>query len=334
MKEFKFAAYRSPFFISSIYLFMSALWITFSDQWVLAYVDDPVQITAIQTYKGWFFISVSAILIFILVLSSNKNFIKLFNRYITTLKNFNNKLEAQVEERTLQLKQANEELESFSYSVSHDLRSPLRAISGYTGMLNENYKDKLDESGNNFLDIIRSEVKRMDVLIDDLLAFSRLNRTGLKLVDFNMKELVEKSVSDLVHAYPDLDFEIDLEELHDTSGDPNLLKQVWTNLIDNAFKYHKKEEKPVIIIGSTLEEKSNEIRYFVRDKGVGFDMKYADKLFGVFQRLHSKDEFEGTGIGLATVKRIISRHNGTVWAESEKDQGSTFYFTLPLHTDH
>ncbi len=333
MKEFKSAAYRSPFIISAIYLFLSAVWITFSDQWVLTYFDDPVQITSVQTYKGWFFITLSAVLIFFLILTSNKNFIKLFDRHVSTLKNFNHQLEQKVEDRTIQLKQTNEELESFSYSVSHDLRSPLRAINGYSNILNEEYKEQLDENGKKFLAIIRNEVKRMDMLIDDLLAFSRLNKTGLKRIDFNMKELVENSVEELVHAYPGLEFEIDVEELHDTPGDPKLLKQVWKNLIDNAFKYQKSGEKPIIKIGSVPEQKNNNILYYIKDNGVGFNMKYADKLFGVFQRLHSKDEFDGTGIGLATVKRIISRHNGSVWAESEKEKGSTFYFSLPLEVN-
>ena len=331
MNQFKSAAYKSPLIISGVYLFFSALWIAFSDQWVLNYVDDPVQITTIQTYKGWFFISLSAVVIYFLVLTSNKNFIKLFDRHLSVQKSFNDELEKQVADRTFQLEQINEELESFSYSVSHDLRSPLRAISGYTTLLVEDYKEKLDQKGEQFLGIIKSEVIRMGELIDDLLSFSRISRTGLKISSFDMNELVDSCIVELKRVYPDKDVEFKLEELDDTDGDPALLKQVWTNLLDNAIKYQKRDERAFVQIGCRSEHDSNQITYFIKDKGVGFDMEYADKLFGVFQRLHPKEEFDGTGIGLALVKRIVNRHHGHVWAESELNSGSTFYFSLPMN---
>jgi len=247
------------------------------------------------------------------------------------LKSFNRKLEQQVEERTKQLELINQELESFSYSVSHDLRSPLRAISGYTSLLQEEHSKKLNDEGKDFLGIIESEVKRMGRLIDDLLAFSRLSRTGMQINEFNMEELVQKCIEEISRV-DSLDFvQFNIQDMEKANGDPNLLKQVWVNLISNAVKYRKESEHPVIKIGSVLDAENQRVIYSIQDNGVGFDMKYSDKLFGVFQRLHSEDQFEGTGIGLALVKRIVNRHRGEVWAESEPGIGSTFYFSIPLN---
>ena len=247
------------------------------------------------------------------------------------LKSFNKKLEQQVTERTRQLEIINQELESFSYSVSHDLRSPLRAISGYASLLREDHSKQLKGEGKEFLEIIESEVKRMGRLIDDLLAFSRLSRTGMQMVDFNMENLVRQCVEEIERSVSMDDVQIDIQNLENVIGDSNLLKQVWVNLISNAVKYRKENVSVDIKIRGIFDDANQRVIYSIQDNGVGFDMKYSDKLFGVFQRLHSDDQFEGTGIGLALVKRIVNRHNGEVWAESKPGIGSVFYFSIPLY---
>jgi signal transduction histidine kinase len=246
-------------------------------------------------------------------------------------------LEKKVKDRTKELETANKELEAFSYSVSHDLRAPLRAISGYAMMLKEDYEDSLDDEAKRITGNILSNVKMMGRLIDDLIAFSRLGKREptRRLVD--MKALAESCVTALLPAWPEEKFSIVAGTLPPCLGDEDLLKQVWMNLIGNALKYSVRKDEPFIEIGYTgdpaaaggLTMPAAPV-YFVRDNGAGFDMRYADKLFKVFQRLHSQEEFEGTGVGLALVKRIIDKHKGEVWAESTPGNGAVFYFTLPL----
>lgn len=231
--------------------------------------------------------------------------------------------------RTEELKRSNEELESFSYSVSHDLRSPLRAISGYTSLLLEDYYEKLNSDGKEFLTIINNETKRMGTLIDDLLSFSRLNRKEKVGQMFSMDKLARECVDEVLRTYEVTSPGIEIDNLPMIYGDPKLLRQVWINLISNAIKYQESEQNISITIGLKQSEQKDPKVFFIKDNGVGFDMKYSDKLFGVFQRLHSDDKFEGTGIGLALVRRIINRHGGEVWAESKVGEGSTFYFSLP-----
>ncbi len=225
-----------------------------------------------------------------------------------------------------QLITANKELEAFSYSVSHDLRAPLRAINGYSKILQEDYAEKLDDDAISSLQGILKNSKRMGELIDDLLAFSRLGRTEVKTSEINMTALV-KSVREEEMLGNSNNIEFVVQELLSTKGQQVLIKQVWINLISNAIKYSRHNPKTRIEIGSYY--KDNLVIYYVKDNGVGFDMQYYDKLFGVFQRLHSQEEFEGTGIGLAIVQKIIQRHKGTVWAESKLNEGSCFYFSLP-----
>ncbi|MEX2574943.1 MAG: ATP-binding protein [Balneolaceae bacterium] len=239
----------------------------------------------------------------------------------------NRELESRIKKRTKELESANEELELFSYGVSHDLRTPLRAIGGYTSLLVEDYLDQLDEDGRTFLMTVYDEAQRMGELIDDLLAFSRLSRTEKVGQFFSMKSLIQQSIDEVL-AITDMEPTIEIGDLADVHGDPKLLRQVWVNLLSNAVKYRKTNHIPRISIGSREDDQKNQVVYFIKDDGVGFDMKYADKLFGVFQRLHDDDEFEGTGIGLALTRRIINRHGGRIWAESELDKGSIFYFTL------
>jgi signal transduction histidine kinase len=225
------------------------------------------------------------------------------------------------------LQSANRELESFSYSVSHDLRSPLRSIDGYAQMLEEDYNEQLDETGRRYIRTIRGGSQRMAVLIDDLLTFSRLSRQNLNRTKVDMTALARRAAAEVLETQPDPKPEVDIPELPSVAGDPALLRQVWTNLISNAVKYSSKSASPHVEVRAAREE--GRVRYEVQDNGVGFDMKYADKLFGVFQRLHSTEEYPGTGVGLAIVHRIVSRHAGAVTAQAERGKGATFRFTLP-----
>jgi len=224
------------------------------------------------------------------------------------------------------LKSVNKELEAFSYSVSHDLRSPLRSIDGYAEMLGEEYSSILDEEGNRLLDIIKDSARNMGELIDDLLTFSRMGRKELQRSKIDMTELF-KTVFDELSESVDHKAKIKINKLSSITADASLIKQVLINLISNAIKYSSKKEKPVIEIKSEVSGKYT--IYSVRDNGVGFDMQFSDKLFGVFQRLHSENEFEGTGVGLALVQRIIIKHGGEVWAEAKENEGAVFYFKLP-----
>ena len=233
-------------------------------------------------------------------------------------------LETRVLERTAELEAVNKELSGFSYSVSHDLRAPLRAVDGYARMLEEDYAARLDEEGRRLLTVIRDSAGRMGQLIDDLLNFSRLGRQTMALQTIDVASLVREVVAEMRGDHPAIP---EVRELPPVQGDRALLKQVWLNLVGNAFKYSAKRDAPWIEIGGQVEGEEN--IYWVRDNGAGFDMRYAAKLFGVFQRLHSQDDFSGTGVGLAIVQRVVSRHGGRVWAEGQPDAGACFYFSLP-----
>jgi PAS domain S-box-containing protein len=239
----------------------------------------------------------------------------------------NEELEQRVAERTAQLQAANQELEAFSYSVSHDLRAPLRAIDGFTRILMEDYAPGLEAEGRRVCSIVRTETQRMGQLIDDLLALSRLGRARLQTAAVDMQALATAVFHELTSPEARRRVAFKPEPLAPAAGDPALLRQVWVNLLANALKFSAKREHAVIEIGS--RQMGSETVFWVRDNGAGFDMRYADKLFGVFQRLHSTSEFEGTGVGLAIVQRVIHRHGGRVWAEAAVDQGATFFFTLP-----
>lgn len=239
----------------------------------------------------------------------------------------NDQLEQRVAERTLQLQTANEELEAFSYSVSHDLRAPLRAIDGYASILLEDHAEALGPEGVRLGTIIRGEARRMGELISDLLTLSRVARAPLHKIPVNMRALVEQTCHRLVGGEVPERLEIRLTTIPYCQGDPTLLEQVWANLIGNAIKYSSARETAVIEVGGKRD--GPEIVYYVRDNGAGFGMQYAGKLFGIFQRLHSESEFEGTGVGLAIVQRVVRRHGGRVWADGKADRGATFYFALP-----
>ena len=234
--------------------------------------------------------------------------------------------------RTAQVEAANKELESFSYSVSHDLRAPLRAIDGYSKMILKKQGDKFDQDTTRQFGLIRDNTKAMGTLIDDLLAFSRVGRAALSLTAVDVEALVKLAWEELREDNVDRSMTLEIGHLLPATADRALLKQVIVNLLSNAIKFTRQRESALIEVGGY--EKENEIVYYVKDNGVGFDMKYQDKMFGVFQRLHSADEYEGTGIGLAIVQRIVHHHGGRVWAEGKIDEGAAFYFTLPGNDGH
>ena len=243
-----------------------------------------------------------------------------------TVRALNEQLDQRVRARTAELEAANKELESFSYSVSHDLRAPLRAINGFSNLLISDYADQLPAEGLDYLDKVKENANKMASLIDDLLTFSRLSRNPLKKRRVDLRGLVVQVIEDLHAETGNRQIKWTIEDLPPCHADPALLKQVYANLIGNALKYTRPRNPAVIEIGSRMLR--GQTVYSVRDNGVGFDMRYVGNLFGVFQRLHSESEFEGTGIGLAIVQRIVNRHGGRIWAEGEVDQGATFFFTL------
>lgn len=243
------------------------------------------------------------------------------------IRRLNKELEQRVIQRTAQLEAANKELEAFSYSVSHDLRSPLRAIDGFSKIVIEGYYDKLDEEGRRLLNIVRDNTQKMGQLIDDLLSLSRLGRKEMQISDIDMTELARNVFDELKAPDVQRNLQFDIKAIPNASGDTALIHQVFANLISNAIKFTKPKDAATIEVGGWAEEEEN--IYYIKDNGVGFDMQYKDKLFGVFQRLHSESEFEGIGVGLAIVHRIIQRHGGRLWAEGEINKGAAFYFTLP-----
>jgi signal transduction histidine kinase len=232
---------------------------------------------------------------------------------------------SELEQRSSELERANKELESFSYTVSHDLRTPLRAVDGFARIFEEDYGDKVDSEGRRLLGVIRDSSRRMGTLIDDLLAFSMLGRQALHPVEVDMGALAGEVWAELGDASPATFL---LAPLPRARGDRALLRQVWSNLLSNALKYSAKRPAPVITV--TCERREIELVYCVADNGAGFDPRYYAKLFGVFQRLHAECEFAGTGVGLATVQRVVARHGGRVWAEGEVGAGAKFYFSLPV----
>lgn len=235
-------------------------------------------------------------------------------------------LNASLARRAVELEAANKELASFSYSVSHDLRAPLRAVDGFSRLLQEDYAAKLDAEGRRLLAVIRESTQRMGRLIDDLLEFSRVGRKPLSTAEIDMRRLVEGVLQD-VQAVSERPPRIDLGALPPALGDAAMVRQAWANLLANAVKFSAKREQPRIEVNGY--ENGAESVYCVKDNGAGFDMRYYDKLFGVFQRLHREEEFSGTGVGLAIVQRVISRHGGRVWAEGKVGEGAAFFFSLP-----
>jgi len=272
------------------------------------------------------------------VLWDNKPAIMSFIRDITDkkladieIRKLNAELEKKVEERTQELLAANKELETFSYSVSHDLKAPLRAIEGFSKNLIEKTYDQIDKESKKYLDTIINNTQEMSCLIDNLLSFSKIISHEMQFSQINMESLIKNIISEIRLNYPDRNIEFIIKPMPDAFGDISLIKIALTNLIANAVKFTCKKTKAVIELGGTALVKEN--KYFIKDNGAGFDMKYVDKIFGVFQRLHRHDEFEGTGIGLALTQRIINRHGGSIKAEGVINKGASFYFTLPVNGD-
>jgi len=243
------------------------------------------------------------------------------------IQRLNADLERRVAERTAQIETSVKELEDFTYTVSHDLRTPLRAIGGFSRILEEDYGDKLDDEARRLIGVVCENAQKMGQLIDDLLTFSRLGRKPVAATSINMEALARSALAEIGAPAAAGRARIEIHPLPEAWGDPALIKQVWTNLLSNAIKFSGKREQPVIELSGRADRAESE--YCVKDNGAGFDMQYYEKLFGVFQRLHSEAEFFGVGVGLAIVRRIVSRHGGRVWAEGKVDEGAAFYFSLP-----
>lgn len=256
--------------------------------------------------------------------------VEAFSPYRAFVQNIANVIATTLDTREYirQLDEANKELEAFSYSISHDLRSPLRAIDGFSRILLDDYADKLDDEGKRLLNVVRNNTVRMGQLIDDLLNFSRASRLEISFSEIDMERLTHLVVEELQPFVAGRKLQVEIEPLPPFIGDRAMMHQVFVNLLSNAIKFSRYNEAAMIKVGSSI--KGDEAVYFVQDNGAGFDMKYVDKLFGVFQRLHGMDEFEGTGIGLAIVKRVLTRHGGRVWAEGKVGEGATIYFALPI----
>jgi light-regulated signal transduction histidine kinase (bacteriophytochrome) len=240
---------------------------------------------------------------------------------------FNQQLEQKVEVRTSELESANRELESFSYSVSHDLRAPLRKINSFINIFIERFKVPIDAENRLLLDRIVANSNKMGKLIDDLLAFARIGKIELEKKPISMTQIVKNLSDDVGKQESGRNIQFSLHALPQITADPTAITQVWENLISNAVKYTANREVATIEIDSQVTR--DEVVYFIKDNGSGFDMKHYEKLFTAFERLHSNSEFEGTGVGLAIVQRILDKHGGRIWAESEKDKGTTFFFSLP-----
>ena len=248
--------------------------------------------------------------------------------YRQELENLNAELESRVAQRTAELEQANKELEGFSYSVSHDLRAPLRAVDGFSRILLDDYAEELPEEASRYLGLVRSSAQRMGELVDDLLAFSRMSRRSLQRRHVEPGGLVDSALADARGEWPGHEPRVQVDSLPDCYADPKLLRQVFFNLLSNAFKFTSKQDEPWIHVGARQSDRGWPI-YFVADNGAGFDEQYVHKLFAVFQRLHHESEFPGTGVGLALVQRIIERHGGRVWAAGEVGAGARFSLELP-----
>jgi signal transduction histidine kinase len=245
---------------------------------------------------------------------------------------WNEELEKRVRERTVQLEAANKEMESFSYSVSHDLRAPLRAINGYSRILQEDHRTQLNDEGSRILGVIHDEALRMSRMLDNLVEFSRLTRQPLRVEEIEMTEFARQIYEHIFSDLTDRPVDFHLNLLPKAFGDRTLLIYVWSHLINNAFKFSRTRETTEIEIGAVTQDDEN--IYYIKDNGIGFDMKYVGKLFTIFQRLHPENIAEGSGVGLALVQRIIHRHGGRIWVESQVDHGTTFFFTLPAKMEN
>jgi light-regulated signal transduction histidine kinase (bacteriophytochrome) len=327
-----------PLKIVLIYIVIGGLWIVFSDQLLAVLIDDIPTLARLSTLKGWFYTVITAVMLYGLIRRditalqlSQKELMESIDerkQAEAMLKVLNEQLEQRVKERTIQLEAINDELEAFSFSVSHDLRAPLRQITSFVNLIHSSDILSPNKREEHYLENITSIVGRMDNLITNLLAFSKAGRAEMQYQTVDLLALVNEVRQELEDEVSVKLIEWEVGALPCVKGDPKLLSLVFENLLSNALKYTRPRDKPHIQIGSS-QSNNSEVVIFVSDNGVGFDMNYASKLFGVFQRLHPVSEFEGNGIGLANVRRIIHRHGGRTWAKGEVDKGATFYFSLP-----
>jgi len=324
--------HHMPRTVVLIYLAISALWMLVTDR-LLVWLNLDARLTArLQTLKGWLFVLGTAALAYVLLKRYERS------RQAGTLaliesqnqvRRMNAELEQRVAARTLQLESANRELEAFAYAVSHDLRAPLRSMSGFSQVLHDSAPAGLDDKSRDYLRRIRDASLRMSMLIEDLLSLSRISRSELIPRPANLSQICVEAAATVRDRYPGRQVELTIQPGMAVNGDTRLLRIAMENLLDNAWKYTANTPEARVSIGTQPGEHGP--IYFVRDNGVGFDMAYSARLFGPFQRLHAEAQFPGTGIGLVTVQRIVARHGGRIWAQAELDRGATFYFTLNAH---
>jgi light-regulated signal transduction histidine kinase (bacteriophytochrome) len=318
-----------PRTIALIYLLFGALWIFFTDRLLVWMHLDADRILQLQTSKGWLFVIGSAVLLYVLLRRYEKRDAAAKAALVDSQregKQMNAELEQRVTERTRQLEAANRELESFAYAVSHDLRAPLRSMSGFSQILRESAPAGLDDKSKHYLQRIHEASQRMSSLIEDLLGLSRISRSELNPRPVNLSQVAHEAAAALRERHPERPVQLEIAPDMAVQGDARLLRIAMDNLLANAWKYTSRAAQPRIAVG--MQHGDQGPVYFVRDNGVGFDMAYAHKLFVPFQRLHPEAEFAGSGIGLVTIQRILARHGGRIWTESAPDQGATFFFTL------
>ena len=318
-----------PRTIALIYVVFGAIWIFFTDRLLVWLQLSPELILRLQTAKGWLFVVGSAILLYVALRSYERRGADAMAALIKSrneVRSANAELEHRVAERTRQLEAANRELEAFAYAVSHDLRAPLRSMSGFSQILQETAPPGLDEKSRHYLQRIHDASMRMSGLIEDLLNLSRIGRSELTARPISLSQVAAEAAAAVRERHPKRDVQLEVAPGLEVNADPRLLRIALENLLSNAWKYTARATQASVSVGVQAGEHGPV--YFVRDNGVGFDIKYADKLFVPFQRLHPETEFPGSGIGLVTVQRIIARHGGRVWADAKPDEGATFYFTL------
>jgi light-regulated signal transduction histidine kinase (bacteriophytochrome) len=320
-----------PRTIALIYLAFGAVWIFFTDRLLVWLHLDPALILRLQTAKGWLFVIGSAIVLFVAAHRYERRGRDALRALIESrneVRRANADLERRVTERTRQLEAANRELEAFAYAVSHDLRAPLRSMSGFSQILQESALPGLDDKSRHYLQRIHDASMRMSGLIEDLLNLSRIGRSELTARPISLSQIAMEAAAAIRERHPAREVQLEVASDLEVSADPRLLRIALENLLSNAWKYTARAAQARVSVG--MQNSENGPVYFVRDNGVGFDMKYADKLFVPFQRLHPEAEFPGSGIGLVTVQRIIARHGGRIWADAKPDEGATFYFTLKV----
>lgn len=319
----------APGTIAMLYFVCGVLWIFVTDR-VLAWLRlDPSINLNLQTSKGWLFVLGSALLLYALLRHREHRNDAMFAALRDSqqqIQRMNADLEQRVTERTRQLEAANRELEAFAYAVSHDLRAPLRSLSGFSQILKESATAGLDEQSRHYLQRIQESSQRMSALIEDLLSLSRISRSELTLRSVDLSRLCAEAAAVVHDRYPGRSVTLAIEPSMTVLGDTRLLRIAMENLLDNAWKYTGRNPEAEVTVG--VRNREQEPVFFVKDNGVGFDMAYASRLFGPFQRLHGESQFPGTGIGLVTVQRILARHGGRVWAEAEVNRGATFFFTI------